>query len=112
LKIGTAFEINALSITRELAFRQVGSPPQDYRSGFFYPFIKVSVMSNYGNKMAVFFMIGVGSVIGMVRGEQAKQKWVFRVRSKHDDKRLTAEKRQQARKGGVLLDDIEMASYH
>ena len=69
-------------------------------------------MLKYGNKMAVFFMFGVGSVIGMVRGEQAKQKWVFKMRSKHDDKRLIAEKRQQARKGGVLLDDIEMASYH
>ena len=57
-------------------------------------------------------MIGIGSVIGMVRGEQAKQKWVFRMRSKSDDKRLIAEKRLQARKGGVLLDDIEMASYH
>ncbi len=69
-------------------------------------------MFKNGNKMAVFFMIGIGSVIGMVRGEQAKQKWVFRMRSKSDDKRLIAEKRLQARKGGVLLDDIEMASYH
>jgi hypothetical protein len=64
------------------------------------------------NKMIVFFVIGVGSVIGMVRGEQAKQKWVFKIRSKYDNKRLIAEKRLQARKGGVLLDDIEMASFH
>ncbi len=48
----------------------------------------------------------------MVRGEEAKQKWVFKIKSKSDNKRLTAEKRQQAKKGGVLLDDIEMASYH
>jgi len=64
------------------------------------------------NKMVIFFVIGVGSVIGMVRGEQAKQKWVFKIRSKYDNKRLVAEKRLQARKGGVLLDDIEMASFH
>ncbi|HZK65837.1 MAG: hypothetical protein ACHQD7_13775 [Chitinophagales bacterium] len=64
------------------------------------------------NKMVIFFVIGVGSVIGMVRGEQAKQKWVFKIRSKYDNKRLIAEKRLQARKGGVLLDDIEMASFH
>ncbi|MDP4129823.1 MAG: hypothetical protein Q8918_03080 [Bacteroidota bacterium] len=64
------------------------------------------------NKMVVFFVIGVGSLIGMVRGEQAKQKWVFKIRSKYDNKRLIAEKRLQARKGGVLLDDIEMASFH
>jgi hypothetical protein len=48
----------------------------------------------------------------MVRGEQAKQKWVFKIRSKYDNKRLIAEKRQLAREGGVLLDDIEMASFH
>jgi hypothetical protein len=64
------------------------------------------------NKMVVFFVIGVGSLIGIVRGEQAKQKWVFKIRSKYDNKRLIAEKRLQARKGGVLLDDIEMASFH
>ena len=48
----------------------------------------------------------------MVRGEEAKQKWVFRIKSKVDTKKLIAEKRQQAKKGGVLLDDIEMASFH
>jgi hypothetical protein len=64
------------------------------------------------NKIVVFFVIGVGSLIGIVRGEQAKQKWVFKIRSKYDNKRLIAEKRLQARKGGVLLDDIEMASFH
>jgi hypothetical protein len=48
----------------------------------------------------------------MVRGEEAKQKWVFKIKSKYDNKRLIAEKRMQARKGGVLLDDIEMASFH
>ncbi len=62
--------------------------------------------------MTVYFVISVGSVIGMVRGEQAKQKWVFKIKSKVDNKRLIAEKRQLAKKGGVLLDDIEMASFH
>jgi len=47
-----------------------------------------------------------------VRGEEAKQKWVFRIKSKVDTKKLIAEKRQIAKKGGVLLDDIEMASFH
>ena len=48
----------------------------------------------------------------MFKGEEAKQKWVFRVRSKYDNKRLMAERRSIARRGGVLLDDIEMASFH
>ncbi|HVY75431.1 MAG TPA: hypothetical protein VG890_11410 [Puia sp.] len=69
-------------------------------------------MTKSANKMAVFFVFGVGSLIGMVRGEQAKQKWVFKIRSKYDNKRMIAEKRQRAKDGGVLLDDIEMASFH
>lgn len=64
------------------------------------------------NKITLFLVISIGSLIGMVRGEEAKQKWVFKIRSKYDNKRLIAEKRMQARKGGVLLDDIEMASFH
>jgi hypothetical protein len=66
----------------------------------------------FKNKFLLFFVISVGSVIGIVRGEEAKQKWVFRIRSKVDTKKLIAEKKQQAKKGGVLLDDIEMASFH
>ena len=69
-------------------------------------------MIKSSNKMAVFFVIGIGSLIGMVRGEQAKQKWVFKIKTKYDNKRLIAEKRMEARKVGVLLDDIEMASFH
>ncbi len=66
----------------------------------------------FKNKFLLFFVISVGSVIGMVRGEEAKQKWVFKIKSKVDTKKLIAEKRQLAKKGGVLLDDIEMASFH
>jgi hypothetical protein len=66
----------------------------------------------FKNKFLLFFVISIGSVIGIVRGEEAKQKWVFKIRSKVDTKKLIAEKRQLAKKGGVLLDDIEMASFH
>ncbi len=66
----------------------------------------------FRNKFLLFFVISVGSIIGMVRGQEAKQKWVFKIKSKVDNKKLIAEKRQLAKKGGVLLDDIEMASFH
>ncbi len=66
----------------------------------------------FKNKFLLFLVISVGSVIGIVRGEEAKQKWVFKIKSRVDNKKQTAEKRQQAKKGGVLLDDIEMASFH
>ena len=69
-------------------------------------------MNKYRAKMVVFLAITIGTVIGTFKGEEAKQKWVFKIRSKYDNKRLMAEKRSIARKGGVLLDDIELASYH
>ena len=64
------------------------------------------------NKFLLFLVITVASVIGVMRGEEAKQKWVFKIKTKADSKRMVAQKREEAKKGGVLLDDIEMASFH
>jgi len=62
--------------------------------------------------MVVFLAVSVGGMIGLVKGEEATQKWVFRMKSKHENRRLMAERKSIARKGGVLLDDIELAAYH
>lgn len=62
--------------------------------------------------MVVFLAVTVGGMVGLFKGEEAKQKFVFKLRSKYDNRRLMAERKSIARKGGVLLDDIEMASYH
>jgi hypothetical protein len=62
--------------------------------------------------MVVFLAVSVGGMIGIVKGEEAKQKWVFRMKSKYENRRLMAERKSLARKGGVLLDDIELAAYH
>ena len=62
--------------------------------------------------MLVFLAVSVGGMIGVVKGEEAKQKWVFKVKSKYENRRLMAERKSLARKGGVLLDDIELAAYH
>jgi hypothetical protein len=69
-------------------------------------------MKGVKNKMIVFLAVTVGGMIGVVKGEEAKQKWVFRMKSKYDNRRLMAERKSIARKGGVLLDDIELAAYH
>ena len=69
-------------------------------------------MKGVKNRMVVFMAVAVGGMIGVVKGEEAKQTWVFRVRSKYENRRLMAQRKSIARKGGVLLDDIEMASYH
>ncbi|HEY4062621.1 MAG TPA: hypothetical protein VGM30_12000 [Puia sp.] len=69
-------------------------------------------MKGLKNKMVVFLAVSVGGMIGLVKGEEAKQKWVFRLKSKYENRRLMAERKSIARKGGVLLDDIELAAYH
>jgi hypothetical protein len=69
-------------------------------------------MKGVKNKMVVFLAVSIGGMIGLVKGEEAKQKWVFRLKSKYDNRRLMAERKSIARKGGVLLDDIELAAYH
>ena len=62
--------------------------------------------------MVLFLAVTIGGMVGLLKGEEAKQKWVFKIRSKYENRRLIAERRSIARKGGVLLDDIELASYH
>jgi hypothetical protein len=73
---------------------------------------KGPIMKGVKNKMVVFLAVSVGGMIGLLKGEEAKQKWVFRMKSKYDNRRLMAERKSIARKGGVLLDDIELAAYH
>ncbi|HWK05442.1 MAG TPA: hypothetical protein VNS58_17505 [Puia sp.] len=69
-------------------------------------------MKGIKNKMVVFLAVTIGGMVGLVKGEEAKQKFVFKIRSKYDNRRLMAERKSIARKGGVVLDDIEMAAYH
>ncbi len=69
-------------------------------------------MKGMQNKMVVFLAVTVGGMIGFIKGQEAKQKWVFRMKSKYENRRLIAERKSLARKGGVLLDDIELAAYH
>ncbi len=54
----------------------------------------------------------VGSLIGTFKGQEAKQKWMFKVLSKQDEKQSRSVRKAEVRKGKVLLDDIEMAAYH
>ena len=69
-------------------------------------------MPVFKNKFLLFLVISVGSVIGIVKGEEAKQKWVFKIKSRFEEKRHLAELKKIQKGGGVLLDDIEIASFH
>lgn len=65
-------------------------------------------------KLRLLFLLIVagGFFVGAVKGEEARQKWVFKIRSKYETRKMIAEKRSIVRKGGVLLDDIEIAAFH
>jgi hypothetical protein len=69
-------------------------------------------MKRTRNKIVVFLAVTIGTVIGMFKGEEAKQKWVFKLKTKYENKRLVAQRKSVARKGGVQLDEIELAAYH
>ncbi len=56
--------------------------------------------------------LSIGSIVGLFKGTEAKQKWVFRIKSRFEEKRQMDEIKKIQKGGGVLLDDIEIASYH
>ncbi|MFI5153125.1 MAG: hypothetical protein ACHQET_07295 [Chitinophagales bacterium] len=69
-------------------------------------------MKRTKSRVVIFLAFTIGALIGLFKGEEAKQKWVFKIKSKDDTKKLVAERKMIARQGGVLLDEIEMASFH
>lgn len=54
----------------------------------------------------------IGSIVGFFRGSEARQKWVFRVKSRFAERRQLAEQKKIEQLGGVALDEIEIASFH
>ena len=57
-------------------------------------------------------IVSVGTVISMFKGSEARQKWVFKIKNRFEEKKLLAEHKKLVRSGGVVLDDIELASFH
>ncbi|GAB2671273.1 hypothetical protein GCM10027036_25750 [Flavihumibacter cheonanensis] len=69
-------------------------------------------MKRFQQKAVVMVVMVVGSLIGAFKGQEARQKWMFRILSKQEEKQSRAIRKAEVRKGKVLLDDIEMAAYH
>jgi hypothetical protein len=69
-------------------------------------------MNRIKHKWMIMIAVMVGTIVGLFRGTEAKQKWVYRIKSRYDEKRLMAERKSILQTGGVLLDDIEMAAFH
>lgn len=60
----------------------------------------------------IVMMLAFAPIIGLFKGSEAKQKFVFKLRNKQEEKKHLAEEQRTIRNGGVALDDIELASYH
>jgi hypothetical protein len=68
-------------------------------------------MNQFQNKLIIMLAVFVGSIVGLFRGTEAKQKWVYKIKSRYEDKRQMAA-RKTVRVGEVMLDDIELAAFH
>jgi len=69
-------------------------------------------MKKQMNRLILFMALSVGTIVGILKGSEAKQKWVFRIKSRLEEKRHLAELKKMQKGGGVLLDDIEIAAFH
>ena len=69
-------------------------------------------MKQVNNRFVILLAIVIGTIVGIFKGSEAKQKWVFRIKNRYEEKRQVAEHKKLLRDGGVPLDDIEMAAYH
>lgn len=69
-------------------------------------------MKQVTNRYVLLLAIVIGTIVGIFRGSEAKQKWVFRIKNRYEEKRQMAEHKKLLREGGVALDDIEMAAFH
>jgi len=69
-------------------------------------------MNKLSNKWMMVFIISVGTIISIFKGTEARQKWFFKIKNRFEEKKQLAEQKKLMRSGGVLLDDIELASFH
>lgn len=74
--------------------------------------LQPKAMKKFTNRLVLFVALSLGSILGMLKGQEARQKWVFRVKSRLDEKRQSEEQKKLYKNGAVALDDIELASYH
>ncbi|MBL7750652.1 MAG: hypothetical protein JNN29_04675 [Chitinophagaceae bacterium] len=58
--------------------------------------------------LIIVLILAGGMFVGMVKGQEARTKWVSRMKGRLD----TTPQKQQPARDEVVLDDIEMASFH
>lgn len=53
-----------------------------------------------------------GLFIGMVKGQEVRNRWISKMKTKHEERRSNHVNVAKAPQGEVVLDEIEMATYH
>ena len=61
-------------------------------------------------KLMLTMIVFTGLMIGIVKGQEARQKWVTKKKSKYENRQFQAG--QEAENSLVVLDEFEMAAYH
>ena len=56
-------------------------------------------------------ILGIGIIVGIVKGQEARQRWVTKKKIKYETKRET-KRNLKADGSQVVLDEIEMSTYH
>ncbi|HUM64223.1 MAG TPA: hypothetical protein PLV32_00165 [Chitinophagaceae bacterium] len=60
----------------------------------------------------IFSMIMIaGLFIGIIKGQEVRNKWVSKMKFKHEERRDQPRPNQREH-GGILLDEIEELTYH
>ena len=56
-------------------------------------------------KMPFSLILMTGMIIGMVKGQETRQKWVSKMKNRYEEQRTSL-------KAEIMLDEIELATYH
>ena len=69
------------------------------------------IMKTIFYKFTIRMILLIGIVVGIVKGQEARQKWVSKKKTKYETKRVSR-KHVPAGESLVMLDEIEMSTYH
>ena len=62
-------------------------------------------------KMPFSLILMAGMLIGMVKGQEVRQKWVSKMKNRHEEQRASS-KIINHNQAEIMLDEIELATYH
>jgi hypothetical protein len=62
-------------------------------------------------KFTVTMILAIGIVVGIVKGQEARQKWVSKKKTRYEAKR-DSRRHVPVGESLVMLDEIEMSTYH